>query len=95
MLTNLFGDMALDVSIKNIIRKIASFSFAPDSSLRVSGAVTVSSGTVTTVSTVSTMSTGNISIGDSGKSSTIISSSATNFYCTVGRNFNRQSIGEF
>ena len=89
MLTNLFGDMALDGSVKSILKKLMHFSFATDSSLRVSGPVTVSSGTVTTVTT------GNIGFGDQGKTSAAILMSANMFYNCVGRNFSRTKIGEF
>ena len=92
MLTNIFGDMALDISVRNIIKRLMSFSFATDSSLRVSGPVTVSSGTVTTVSTVTT---GNIGFGDQGKTSAAMLMSASMFYSSVGRNFGRTKIGEF
>lgn len=101
MLTNIFGDMALDSSVRSIIRKLMNFSFATDSSLRISGPVTVSSGTVTTVSTVTTvttvgtMTTGNIGFGDQGKTSAAILMSANMFYGSVGRNFGRTKIGEF
>ena len=95
MLTNLFGDMALDGSVKSILKKLMHFSFATDSSLRVSGPVTVSSGTVTTVSTVTTVTTGNIGFGDQGKTSAAILMSANMFYNSVGRNFSRTKIGEF
>ena len=89
MLTNLFGDMALDGSVKSILKKLMHFSFATDSSLRVSGPVTVSSGTVTTVTT------GNIGFGDQGKTSAAMLMSANMFYNSVGRNFSRTKIGEF
>lgn len=89
MLTNLFGDMALDGSVKSILKKLMHFSFATDSSLRVSGPVTVSSGTVTTVTT------GNIGFGDQGKTSAAMLMSASMFYSSVGRNFGRTKIGEF
>lgn len=92
MLTNIFGDMALDISVRNIIKRLMSFSFATDSSLRVSGPVTVSSGTVTTVGT---MTTGNIGFGDQGKTSAAMLMSASMFYSSVGRNFSRTKIGEF
>lgn len=95
MLTNIFGDMALDISVRNIIKRLMSFSFATDSSLRVSGPVTVSSGTVTTVTTVGTMTTGNIGFGDQGKTSAAMLMSASMFYSSVGRNFGRTKIGEF
>ena len=63
------------------------FSFGTTSALRTeisnSPSVTILSGTVTTVST------GNVGFGDSGKSSTIIQTSAMMFYGTVGANFIR------
>jgi len=87
LVTNLFGDLANDLSIKNIIRKLSNLSFASDSSLRVSGAVTVA--TVTTVTTVTKMTTGNMGFGDMGKPSTAMSVSANTFYGSVGKNFTR------
>ena len=88
---NLFGDIASDLSIKNIIRTLGRFSFDSASSLRISvaGGTLPAVTTVGTVTTVSTMTTGNISIGDSGKPSTIMQNSANVFNNSVGRNFIR------
>ena len=87
-LTNLFGELANDLSIKNLMQKFGRFSFDTSSQLRttVAGSVSISSGTVTTVTTCTTA---NMSIGDSGKASTIQLQSAQGFYGSVGANFLR------
>ena len=87
MLTNLFGDLGLDSTLKRLMNVISRFTFDASGQLRVGGSVGVS-GSLTTVSTVTTA---NISIGDSGKASTIILQSAQAFQGTVGRNFVRSS----
>ena len=86
--TNLFGDLANDLSIKNLMQKFGRFSFDSSSQLRttVAGSVSVSSGTVTTVTSVTQS---NISIGDIGKPATAQLQSAQCFYGTVGANFIR------
>ena len=83
-IVNLFGELANDLSIKNLMQKFGRFSFDSSSQLR-----TVTSGTLTTVTTVTTVSTANMSIGDTGKASTAISQSAQGFYGSVGANFVR------
>ena len=87
-LENLFGDLANDISIKNLLNKFGRFSFDPTSQLRVSGSVGVS-GSLTTVTTVTTVTTANMSIGDIGKQATAILQSAQGFYGSVGANFTR------
>jgi len=91
MLQNLFGEVALDSTIKSLIQKLGRFSFDNLSRLRVSfdgtaQPVTVSSGTITTVTT---MTTGNISIGDTGKNASSMLMSQSNFTAGVGKNFVR------
>lgn len=91
MLQNLFGEVALDSTIKSLIQKLGRFSFNNLSQLRVSfdgsaQPVTVSSGTVTTVTTVTT---GNMSIGDIGKPASAMLMSQSNFTAGVGKNFVR------
>ena len=86
MLTNLFGDLANDISIKNLLNKFGRFSFDSSSQLRVGGSVAISSGTVTTVTTITQA---NISIGDIGKTGTAMLQSAQGFYGSVGANFAR------
>ena len=91
MLQNLFGEVALDSTIKSLIQKLGRFSFDNLSRLRVSfdgtaQPVTVSSGTVTTVTT---MTTGNMSIGDTGKNASAMLISQSNFTAGVGKNFVR------
>ena len=79
----MFGDLANDYSIKNLINKFGRFSFTGTSELRTStsGSVSISSGTVTTVAT------GNIGFGDQGKTSAAISNSANLYYSSTRRNF--------
>ena len=92
MLTNLFGDLANDLSIKNLLNKFGRFSFDTTSQLRVvlgGGSTTISSGTVTTVTTCTTVTQSNISIGDIGKTGTAMLQSAQGFYGSVGANFTR------
>ena len=85
-LENLFGDLANDISIKNLLNKFGRFSFDTSSQLRtaVSGTVAVS-----TVTTVTTVTQANISIGDMGKTGTAMLQSAQGFYGSVGANFTR------
>ena len=86
-ITNLFGELANDLSIKNLMQKFGRFSFDNTSQLRTvtSGSVSVS-GSLTTVTTVTTA---NMSIGDMGKAATAILQSAQGFYGSVGANFVR------
>ena len=89
MLTNLFGDLANDISIKNLLNKFGRFSFDPSSQLRVvlgGGSTSISSGTINTVATVTQA---NMSIGDIGKPATAMLQSAQGFYGSVGANFTR------
>ena len=90
MLENLFGELANDLSIKNLIQRLSKFSFDNTSQLRTvtSGSVSVS-GSLTTVSTVNTVTTANMSIGDMGKASAAQLQSAQGFYGSVGANFIR------
>ena len=80
MLENLFGELANDLSIKNLMQKFGRFSFDNTSQLR-----TVTSGSVS----VSTVTTANMSIGDMGKASAAQLQSAQGFYGSVGANFIR------
>ena len=82
MLENLFGELANDLSIKNLIQRLSKFSFDASSQLRVAGNVGVS-GSLTTVTTA------NMSIGDMGKASAAQLQSAQGFYGSVGANFIR------
>ena len=84
-LENLFGELANDLSIKNLMQKFGRFSFDTSSQLRVGGSVGVS-GSLTTVTTVTTA---NMSIGDMGKASAAQLQSAQGFYGSVGANFIR------
>ena len=84
-LENLFGELANDLSIKNLIQRLSKFSFDPSSQLRVTGNVGVS-GSLTTVTTVTTA---NVSIGDMGKPASVMLQSAQGFYGSVGANFIR------
>ena len=84
-LTNLFGELANDLSIKNLMQKFGRFSFDSSSQLRVGGSVGISG----TVSAVTTVTTANMSIGDMGKASAAQLQSAQGFYGSVGANFVR------
>lgn len=86
MVKNLFGDLALDTSIKFLKNIISRFTFDASGQLRVGGSVGISSGTINTVGTVSQA---NISIGDIGRQATAQVMSAQMFYGTVGANFVR------
>lgn len=90
-ITNLFGELASDFSIKNLIQKFGRFSFDSTSQLRVtpSGGIIGGVTTVTTVTTCSTVTTANMSIGDMGKPATAMLQSAQGFYSSVGANFIR------
>ena len=83
MVKNLFGDLGLDSTIKALKNVISRFTFDTSGQLRttVAGTVAVSSGTITTVAT------SNGSIGDSGKTSTIMQNSSMMFNSSVRRNF--------
>ena len=86
-LENLFGELANDLSIKNLMQKFGRFSFDSSSQLRVGGSVGVSS--LPTLATVTTVTTANMSIGDMGKASAAQLQSAQGFYGSVGANFIR------
>lgn len=87
MLQNLFGDLALDTTLKAIIQRLGRLSFSPSSGLRVAfesaQPVTVSSGTISYVGQ------SNTSFGLQGVNSAAQIMSATTFYSSVGRNFIR------
>ena len=74
MLENMFGELANDLSIKNLMQKFGRFSFDSSSQLRVGGSVGVSS--LPTLATVTTVTTANMSIGDMGKPASVILQSA-------------------
>ena len=86
-LENMFGELANDLSIKNLMQKFGRFSFDSSSQLRVSGSVGVSS--LPTLATVTTVTTANMSIGDMGKPASVMLQSAQGFYGSVGANFTR------
>ena len=86
-ITNLFGDLANDLSIKNLMQKFGRFSFDSSSQLRIGGWVGVSS--LPTLPVVNTVGTANMSIGDMGKASAAQLQSAQGFYGSVGANFIR------
>jgi hypothetical protein len=87
MLENMFGELANDLSVKNLMQKFGRFSFDSSSQLRVGGSVGVSS--LPTLATVTTVTTANMSIGDMGKPASTQLQSAQGFYSTVGANFIR------
>ena len=86
-LDNMFGELANDLSIKNLMQKFGRFSFDNTSQLRVGGSVGVSS--LPTLANVTTVTTANMSIGDMGKASAAQLQSAQGFYGSVGANFIR------
>ena len=83
-ITNLFGELANDLSIKNLMQKFGRFSFDSSSQLR-----TTVAGSVSISGTVATVATANMSIGDTGKAATAQLQSAQGFYGSVGANFIR------
>ena len=87
MLENLFGELANDLSIKNLIQRLSKFSFDNTSQLRTvtSGSVSVSG----SLTTLTTCTTANMSIGDIGKPASAQLQSAQGFYGSVGANFIR------
>lgn len=82
--TNLFGDLALDSTIKFLKNIVSRFTFDASGQLRVGGSVGVSSGTITTVTSVTQS---NSSFGDMGKLSAAQLVSQQNFMCGNRRNF--------
>lgn len=74
MLTNLFGELAENLSLKKLMNVLLRLTYDTSGRLRVyaDGAVTISSGTVTGVTTVTTS---NGSVGDMGKLNTVIANS--------------------
>ncbi len=82
--TNLFGDLALDTSIKFLKNIISRFTFDSGGQLRVTGSVGISSGTITTVTSVSQSNT---SFGDMGRTSAAQLVSQQNFMSGNRRNF--------
>ena len=83
-ITNLFGELANDLSIKNLMQKFGRFSFDSSSQLR-----TTVAGSVSISGTVATVATANMSIGDIGKAASAQLQSAQGFYGSVGANFIR------
>ena len=83
-LENLFGELANDLSIKNLMQRLSKFSFDTSSQLR-----TVTSGSVSVSGSLTTVTTANMSIGDMGKASAAQLQSAQGFYGSVGANFIR------
>ena len=87
-ITNLFGDLGLDSTIKALKNVISRFTFDTSGQLRVCGNVGVSSlPTLGTVTTVGTVSQSNGCIGDSGRTSAIMQNSSIMFNCSTRRNF--------
>ena len=86
-ITNLFGELANDLSIKSLIQRLSKFSFDNTSQLRTvtSGSVSVSG----SLTTLATCTTANMSIGDMGKPASVMLQSAQGFYGSVGANFIR------
>lgn len=85
IVTNLFGDIALDTSIKFLKNIISRFTFDSSGQLRVGGSVGVSS--LPTLTTVTSITQSNSSFGDMGKTSAAMLVSQQNFMCGNRRNF--------
>lgn len=88
MLKNLFWDVALDQTLRTLIRKIMWFSFDTSSALRVSWTVWIS-WNVSTVVTVNTCLQSQIAIWDNWKPATSILMSYQAFNSWIGKNFTR------
>ena len=87
-ITNLFGDLGLDSTIKALKNVISRFTFDTTGQLRVGGNVGISSlPTLNTVTTVTTITQSNTSFGDMGKTSAAQLVSQQNFMCGNRRNF--------
>lgn len=97
MLKNIFGDIALDETIKRLLNVLSRLSFNNTSEMRVVTSSSTSTVTVASVSsgTIDTITTSNVALGGTTKNSTIQANSAAGFYSTVGRNFNRTTINEW
>lgn len=103
MLQNMFGDIALDQTVKALKNVLSKIGFTQNGGMRVepiggtiATVTTVSTvSSVTTVSSVSEVAVSKCTIGDTTKYSTVQQHSASAFYGTVGRNFDRtNSFGE-
>ena len=103
MLQNLFGNIALDATIKSLKNVISKITFSQTGGLRTEP----TGGTITTINTVGHIGGGSLNtvgsvndskttLGDTTKNSTVQQMSAISFYGTVGRNFDRtNSFGEW
>lgn len=89
MLRNAFDNLAWDLTLRNLIRKIMGFSFDSTSQLRVWWTVALWGWTVWTVTNVTTMATWNIWLWDMWKNATAQNMSMNTFYSSVWRNFVR------
>lgn len=89
---NLFGDLALDLSIKNLIGKLGRFSFDNTSQLR----VIPTGGSISTITTVTTVTTtadvtrvNNSGLGANGINATSQFMTYNSYANSVGSNFVR------
>lgn len=83
MLSNLFGSLGLDSTLKRMLNVIARFSFDNVGRLRVYADAAVS---INTNQTIATITTSNTSLGDMGKNNTAIAQSIQTV-STVRRNW--------
>lgn len=90
MVKNLFGDLALDTTVKFLKGILSRFTFDTSGQLRVAVAGSVGlypNQTLATVTTVTTVTQSNNSFGDMGKTSATQLVSQQNFMCGNRRNF--------
>lgn len=83
MLTNLFGDITLDTSVKSILRKLGLLSFSANSSLRVD-----CGGTSVAISGTPNFN-GNMGLGDWGRNATAQQQSQQSFMMGIRQNFSK------
>lgn len=84
--TNLFGALGLDSTLQFLMDRFRGLKYDSSSRLLVYADATVS---LNTNQTLATVTQANISIGDSGKNSTIIQQSEMAFQMAVGQNFTK------
>lgn len=88
MVKNLFGDLSLDSTIQYLVDRFRGLKYDSSSRLMVYADLGTTQA-LGTVAAVTTVTTANISIGDSGKNSTIIQQSEMAFQMAVGNNFTK------
>ena len=88
MVTNLFGALGLDSTLQQLIYRFRGLKFDSQSRVQVYADLGTSQA-LGQIAGVTTVTTANISIGDSGKNSTIIQQSEMAFQMAVGQNFTK------